>query len=80
MSINYLNNINLNKNELQNAVIQPLATAPSFPVEGQIYYNSGDDKIYVYDGTDWQPVGDLHTIEGNSININGVVSASTPGA
>lgn len=80
MSINYLNNINLNKNELQNAVIQPLATAPSSPVEGQIYYNSGDDKIYVYDGTDWQPVGDLHTIEGNSININGTVSASTPGA
>ena len=80
MSINYLNNINLNKNELQNAVIQPLATAPSSPVEGQIYYNSGDDKIYVYDGTDWQPVGDLHTIEGNSININGAVSASTPGA
>ena len=80
MSIKYLNNIDLNKNELQNAVLQPLATAPSSPALGQIYYNSTDENIYVYDGSDWQPVGDLHTIEGNSINVNGIVSASTPGA
>ena len=80
MAIKYLNNIDLNKNQLQNAVIQPLGAAPSNPIEGQIYYNSTDDKLYVYDGTDWQPVGDVHTIEGNSINLNGTVSASTPGS
>lgn len=53
----YLCSINLNKNELQNAVIQPLATAPTGAKAGQIYYNSGDKFIYRFDGTNWGPIG-----------------------
>jgi hypothetical protein len=53
----YLANLNLSKNELQNAVIQPLATAPASPKEGQIYYNSSDKFIYRFDGTNWGPIG-----------------------
>lgn len=49
--------LNLNKNELQNAVVQPLATPPSNPVEGQIYYNSSDKFIYRFDGSNWGPIG-----------------------
>lgn len=49
--------LNLNKNELQNAVVQPLATPPSNPTEGQIYYNSSDKIIYQYNGTAWVPIG-----------------------
>lgn len=55
----FLANLNLNKNELQNAVVQPLPDAPTSPVEGQIYYDStaGDKKVYVYNGTGWVPIG-----------------------
>jgi hypothetical protein len=59
MAINYLSSINLNKNELQNAVVQNLASAPGTPAQGQIYYNSstGDKSIYFWDGTSWIDVG-----------------------
>lgn len=59
--MNVLTSLNLNKNQLQNAVIQPLATPPSNPVEGQIYYNSSDKFIYWYNGTDWGPIGVVYS-------------------
>lgn len=59
--MNYLVNLNLNKNEIQNAVIQPLASAPAGAKAGQIYYNSGDKLIYRYDGTGWGPVGVVYS-------------------
>ena len=53
----FLVNLNLLQNELQNAVLQPLATAPSTPKLGQIYYNSTDKQAYIYDGTAWASLG-----------------------
>lgn len=43
----YLNNLNLNKNQLQKAVIHPLGTAPTHPAVGQIYYDTGSSSVYV---------------------------------
>lgn len=59
-------NLNLNKNEIQNAVLQPLAVAPSNPKVGQIYYNSVDKTLYVYDGTAWVGGGSVLSVNGKS--------------
>ena len=53
MAKSVLTDLNLNKNELQNAVIQNLASAPTSPVAGQEYFNTTDHKKYIYDGTNW---------------------------
>ena len=49
----FLTNLNLNKNEIQNVVVQNLATAPGTPKAGQIYFDTAETKLMVYDGTSW---------------------------
>lgn len=55
--MNFLSNLNLNKNELQNAVMHPLASPPSSPKAGQVYFNSVEKEMYQYDGTKWKKFG-----------------------
>lgn len=57
----YVTNLDLNKNELRNAVIQPLSSAPANPKAGQIYYNSTDGFIYRYNGNAWGPIGVVYS-------------------
>ena len=53
----YVNSLNLLQNELQNAVIQVLATDPVNGKIGQIYYNSTSKALMQYDGAKWNRVG-----------------------
>lgn len=80
----YLTNLDLNKNELQNVVIQTLATAPSSGKLGQIYYNSTDKVLYQHDGTAWKAVGKTVTykmsfgeLASNTVPINLIDSNGT---
>ncbi len=65
MAINYLNSIDLNRNELQDAQLirsqvenQPNdAAVGGTPVEGQLYFNTTDDVLKVYANGSWVEVG-----------------------
>jgi len=49
----FLVDLDLSQNQLVNPKMHSLATAPGSPVEGQVYFNTGDKILYVYDGTSW---------------------------
>jgi hypothetical protein len=56
-SKSFLVSIDLNKNELLNAVLQNLASAPSSPIQGQCYFNTADQKPYIYRNSAWSVFG-----------------------
>lgn len=52
-----LTSLDLNCNEIQNFVIQKLATDPGPGISGRIYYNTTDKVLKIHNGTDWEEVG-----------------------
>jgi hypothetical protein len=78
MAINFLSDIDLKGNKLISAAINPQSSAPASATEGELYYNTGDEKLYSYDGSNWNEVGSTNTnttyaltAAGNKITLTG---------
>lgn len=52
-SINFFSGINLNKSEILNVVVQNLASAPSSPGNGQVYFDSTLNQFGCYSSGSW---------------------------
>lgn len=63
----FLVDLNLGGNQLKNAVVSQLDTAPENPKAGQIYFDTTENKFKYFNGTNWQSV-QQYTIDEFSIN------------
>ena len=68
--------LNINKNEIQNARMQNLASEPSAPVVGQIFYNTTTNLFGIFNGATWDYIASSISDRLRS-NHSGTQSAST---
>ena len=78
MAINFLNSVDLNKNQLIKAAIesQPNNTAAGTGVEGQLYFDTTVDALKIWAGGAWTEVGATSGVE-TFTNANGTYVANS---
>jgi len=81
MKKTFVIDLDLNQNQLLNARIQNLSSAPAFPVEGQVYYNnsSNDKSLYFWNGTSWISSGSSNDATLNVLYVSKSGSDSNNG-
>lgn len=67
MAKRFLTNLDLAKNQILNVAIQNLASAPSSPALGQVYYDTTDSRMYFHNGSAWVDMsGDIQDVLGGA--------------
>ena len=56
-----LNNLDMHRNEIQNAVVQNLIASPVNPIQGLFYFDTNVKKLLYYNGKRWVYAGDDDT-------------------
>jgi hypothetical protein len=78
MAILFLNNLDINDNQLLNAKVQVVSTAPT-AAKGQIYLDSTTDvnTLKYHDGNDWVGLKQLNISNGTFINLSDLSTVGT---
>lgn len=69
MAIPFYSDIDLNNNKIKNFTVDTLDQAPTNPNKGQQYYNTTDNKLYYWNGTEWVTGSDVCMSVGDTLPI-----------